>query len=69
MRNVDGIYIGGKMEKENKLLQNGDIEFMVIMIVMGIPIVTFLGIMLVIYNLLEKFFNERGNEYGEHDLL
>ena len=45
--------------EENNVLQNGDIEFMVIMIVMGIPIVTFLGIMLVIYNLLEKFFDER----------
>ena len=39
------------------------------MIIMGIPIVTFMGIMLVIYNLLEKFFDKRGNEHGEHDLL
>ena len=45
--------------EENNVLQNGDIEFMVIMIIMGIPIATFMGIMLVIYNLLEKFFDER----------
>ena len=44
------------------MFEAGDIEFMVIMIIMGVPIVTFMGIMLVIYNLLEKFFDERGNE-------
>ena len=39
------------------MFQPGDIEYIIITLVLGIPVVIILGICLLIYNLLDRFFN------------
>lgn len=39
------------------MFQPGDIEYIIISLILGIPVVLFLGVMLLIYHLLDRFFN------------